>query len=158
MFFCPAHRLGADHQGKWSSFLGQGAQGVVGEEKMMNESIIPGIVIGVIVAVASGYMSHVLRKREMQDVWAEEKRRRKSDQKREIRKGMLGTVRDAADMVLDARTKLGSLGPLYGVGDRESRMKLAGELLLVLERGRSVASSLEDAKLKESFFRLYEVR
>lgn len=133
----------------------------------MNESIIIGLVVGGGVAVIGALLGHFLRRLEMKDqwdreqkrmeaLWAEEDRRRKSDRRREIRGGLLGMVNDAVDAVIDVRTKLGSLGPLYGIEAKESRMKLAAEIILMLERGRSVVHSLEDEQLSEEFFKLYQ--
>lgn len=71
----------------------------------MDESIIPGVVIGVIVAIASGYVSHVLRRREMGALWAEEQRRRKSDRRREIYERDLKIVGDSIHRVVEAMTR-----------------------------------------------------
>lgn len=73
------------------------AHRVVGKEGRMNESIIVGLVVGVVVALASGYVSHYLRKREMEALWAEEERRRKSDRRRELYEKALGVVGQAMD-------------------------------------------------------------
>ena len=114
----------------------------------MNESIIPGIVIGVIVAVAVGCVSHVLRKREMQDLWAEEERRRKSDRRREIYERQLGIVSDAMDAVMEAM-----IGSVWET-ELGSRVQVVREAHRMMWKAGLVTGSLKDQKLIERFEQL----
>jgi len=114
----------------------------VGKEATVNESIIPGIVIGVIVAVAAGCVSHVLRKREMQDLWAEEERRRKSDRRRELYERELGTLKDSVDALMDGVAGIelstwsrGGWRPLFdSMAEAYQTMKKARVLPVPLEK------------------------
>lgn len=116
---------------------------MVGEEATVNESIIPGILIGVIVAVAAGCVSHVLRKREMQDLWAEEERRRKSDRRREIYEDDLRIVADSMHALTEAMSK--------GRRERELGSLRILEAYEAMLKCRVVVDSLQDAELTKRF-------
>ncbi|MCJ7668416.1 MAG: hypothetical protein MUP04_09110, partial [Anaerolineae bacterium] len=84
----------------------------MGEEVMMNESIIVGLVIGGGVAVIGALIGHFLRLREidqqwdrekqrMEALWAEEERRRKSDRRRELYERELRIVSDSVDAIME---------------------------------------------------------
>jgi hypothetical protein len=110
----------------------------------MDESIIAGVVIGVMVAVASGYVSHVLRKREMEAFWAEEERRRKSDRRRELCERDLNIVRDSVDAVEEA------MGGLVWGDQEELLADLLREAFLRQVKAFLVTISLGDEKLRKS--------
>jgi len=122
--------------------LAPAAQGVVGEEVTVNESIIVGLVIGVGVAVVGTLVSHFVRKREMDRLWAEEERRRKSDRRRELYERELGALRDSVGALMDAVAGIelstwsrGAWRPLFNsMAEAYQTMKKARVLPVPLEK------------------------
>lgn len=118
----------------------------------MNESIIVGVVVGVVVAIASGYISHCLRKKEMEALWAEEERRRKSDRRQEVYEKELSIVRDSVYAAIEAMTE--SLRePRHGL-----RHKLQAEADTMIVRAVLVETSLDDEELRARLMQLVDHR
>jgi len=123
-----------------------------GRTGRMNESIIVGVVVGVVVAIASGYISHCLRKKEMEALWAEEERRRKSDRRQEVYEKELSIVRDSVYAAIEAMTE--SLRePRHGL-----RHKLQAEADTMIVRAVLVETSLDDEELRARLMQLVDHR
>lgn len=115
---------------------------------MVSDSIIVGVVVGMVVALASGYVSHYLRKGEMEALWAEERRRRKSDRRRELYDRELKTVSDAVQAAMEAIAAREGLAWL----DEKERVKWLADLGGVghmLDRALMTAFALRDDDLIE---------
>jgi len=120
---------------------------------MVSESIIVGLVIGVGVSVVGTLVSHFVRKREMDRLWTEEERRRKSDRRRELYERDLRIVSDAVDAVMEAMAKVGSLAYLY---DEEEGAEAMTQAILMMEKVNVVTLSLKDQELRKRYVKLLE--
>lgn len=113
---------------------------------MINESIIVGLVIGVGVSVVGTLVSHFVRKREMDRLWAEEERRRKSDRRRELYERDLKIV---GDSVFGIEEAMGAL--VWGNGKKGLVVNLIREAFLMQVKSLIVAISLEDEDLRKIY-------
>lgn len=138
------------------------AQGVVGEEATVNESIIIGLVVGGGVALITGYISHWFRLREMkiqsaeererlEALWAEEERRRKSDRRREACKGELAMVNQAVDTVMDLMFRAGQWAWLFNTESSHERAEMFRRALRIIDKADLVTMSLEDQEFKNRY-------
>lgn len=119
---------------------------------MINESIVVGLVIGVGVSVVGTLVSHFVRKREMDRLWAEEERRRKSDRRRDLYERELKIVSDSVDAIIEAEGSL-VLAPMY---EREARKSLLKEAFQMMMRAYLLTVSLEHEELKQAYKYLME--
>lgn len=125
----------------------------------MSESIIVGVVVGVVVAGIGAVISHYLRKQEMEALWAEEERRRKSDRRRELYERELGTVSDTVDAIVGAMAEVGRWdmeAMVEKIRGWNSYDNLIGEVSVMWSRGRVVTDSLGDEELIERYDELVD--
>jgi len=127
------------------------------EEAMMNESIIVGLVIGAGVSIIGTLVGYLVRRREMNDLWAEEERTRKSDHRRELYERELRIVSDAVDALVQSVDTMEWYA--YAAPDlsREARVELGREAYLVVGRANVRAVSLKDQELEELVRTLVDV-
>lgn len=123
----------------------------------MSESIIVGVVIGVVVAGAGAIISHYLRKREMEAHWAEEERRRKSDRRRELYERDLKIVNDVVNALVEVIDRIEWSAQVEANLDPDARLELGREVHVMAGRANVIALSLDDQELDERLRRLIEV-
>lgn len=131
---------------------------MVGEEIVMTESIVIGLVVGGGVAVVGALVGHFLRRREMQAQWDKEERRLKSERRRDLYERELRTVSDTVDAIVRAMAEVGNwdMKAMFGKRGRNSYDNLIGEVDVMWSRGRVVTDSLGDEELIERYDELVD--
>lgn len=123
----------------------------------MTESIIVGVVVGVVVAGMGAVISHYLRRWEMTDLWAEEERRRKSDRRRELYERDLGIVSDFVHALIRAMAEVQRPVLMAERAKRVFRLELLENLNQMIAKASVVTISADDQELGEGFNQLIDV-
>jgi len=123
----------------------------------VSESIIVGVVVGVVVAGIGAVISHYLRKREMEALWAEEERRRKSDRKRDLYERELKIVSDVVNALVETVDRTEWSARAGTNLDPGARLELGREAHLMAGRANMIALSLDDQELDERLRRLIDI-